>query len=160
MRLVTYDFEGMWRAGIVIEGRIVDAASAAESAKLSGETDWTSSRQIIQATAVSQSDLETAARQLASSNAYGVYQMEDVRLGPPIPDPEKIICLGLNYRSHAEEAGFEAPKVPILFAKYRNALNGPTDQSVCRRSARRWITRESWQLSLAAPARIFPLGRR
>ena len=91
MRLVTYDFEGMWRAGIVIEGRIVDAASAAESAKLSGETDWTSSRQIIQATAVSQSDLETAARQLASSNAYGVYQMEDVRLGPPIPDPEKII---------------------------------------------------------------------
>jgi len=49
-----------------------------------------------------------------------------VRLGPPIPDPEKIICLGLNYRSHAEEAGLSVPKVPILFAKYRNALTGPT----------------------------------
>ena len=47
-------------------------------------------------------------------------------LGPPIPDPDKIICLGLNYRSHAEEAGLAIPKVPILFGKYRNTLNGPT----------------------------------
>ena len=51
--------------------------------------------------------------------------METVLLGPPIPDPDKIICLGLNYRSHAEETGFKAPKVPILFAKFRNALIGP-----------------------------------
>jgi 2-keto-4-pentenoate hydratase/2-oxohepta-3-ene-1,7-dioic acid hydratase in catechol pathway len=47
-------------------------------------------------------------------------------LGPPIPDPEKIICLGLNYASHAAEAGFKPPAVPILFAKYRNSLTGPT----------------------------------
>ena len=52
--------------------------------------------------------------------------MEDVLLGPPIPGPDKIICLGLNYESHAEEVGFKAPEVPILFAKFRNALTGPT----------------------------------
>jgi len=49
-----------------------------------------------------------------------------LHLGPPVPDPDKIICLGLNYRSHAEEVGFSIPTVPILFAKFRNALTGPT----------------------------------
>jgi 2-keto-4-pentenoate hydratase/2-oxohepta-3-ene-1,7-dioic acid hydratase in catechol pathway len=45
-----------------------------------------------------------------------------VQLLPPIPNPEKIICIGLNYRSHAEEAGVEAPETPTFFAKFRNAL--------------------------------------
>jgi 2-keto-4-pentenoate hydratase/2-oxohepta-3-ene-1,7-dioic acid hydratase in catechol pathway len=45
-----------------------------------------------------------------------------VRLLPPVVDPGKIICLGLNYRSHAEEAGLEAPSVPTFFAKWPNAL--------------------------------------
>jgi len=48
-----------------------------------------------------------------------------LRLLPPVPDPGKIICLGLNYRSHAEEAGLEAPVVPTFFAKWANALAAP-----------------------------------
>ena len=48
--------------------------------------------------------------------------LSDVRLLPPIPDPDKIICIGLNYRSHAAEAGVEAPETPTFFAKFRNAL--------------------------------------
>jgi 2-keto-4-pentenoate hydratase/2-oxohepta-3-ene-1,7-dioic acid hydratase in catechol pathway len=51
--------------------------------------------------------------------------LEDVRLLPPVPDPGKIVCLGLNYRSHAEEAGLEAPETPTFFAKYPNALAAP-----------------------------------
>jgi 2-keto-4-pentenoate hydratase/2-oxohepta-3-ene-1,7-dioic acid hydratase in catechol pathway len=62
---------------------------------------------------------------LAASQS-SAHAIDEARLGPPIPDPDKIICLGLNYRSHAEEAGFKVPTVPILFAKYRNALTGPT----------------------------------
>lgn len=46
------------------------------------------------------------------------------RLGPPIPDPEKIICIGLNYRAHAEEFDLDLPEAPTVFAKYRNALVG------------------------------------
>jgi acylpyruvate hydrolase len=46
-------------------------------------------------------------------------------LAPPIPDPEKIVCIGLNYRSHAAEAGIDPPTSPTIFAKYRNALAGP-----------------------------------
>src|SRR5437763_1428644 len=47
---------------------------------------------------------------------------EDIQLLPPVVSPQKIICLGLNYRSHAEEAGLEAPAVPTFFAKWPNAL--------------------------------------
>jgi acylpyruvate hydrolase len=48
--------------------------------------------------------------------------VEGARLLPPVPDPQKIVLLGLNYRSHAEEAGLEAPDTPTFFAKYPNAL--------------------------------------
>jgi 2-keto-4-pentenoate hydratase/2-oxohepta-3-ene-1,7-dioic acid hydratase in catechol pathway len=129
MRLVTYDFEGDWRAGIAIEDKVVDAASAARSVKLSSEGGATgiTNRGILQMAPAEQAGLEQAARELANSSPVDeVHWIEDLRLGPPIPDPEKIICLGLNYRSHAEEIGFKLPEYPILFAKYRNALNGPT----------------------------------
>jgi 2-keto-4-pentenoate hydratase/2-oxohepta-3-ene-1,7-dioic acid hydratase in catechol pathway len=43
---------------------------------------------------------------------------------PVVPRPEKIICVGLNYRKHAEEAGMAIPPVPILFSKFNNALAG------------------------------------
>ncbi len=59
--------------------------------------------------------------------------LEEVQLLAPVPDPEKIICIGLNYREHAREAGLEAPKYPMFFAKYRNALAGPYDPIVLPR---------------------------
>jgi 2-keto-4-pentenoate hydratase/2-oxohepta-3-ene-1,7-dioic acid hydratase in catechol pathway len=43
---------------------------------------------------------------------------------PPVPDPEKIICIGLNYRDHAGEVAMELPPAPILFPKWPNALIG------------------------------------
>jgi len=46
-----------------------------------------------------------------------------VKLLPPIPDPDKIVCIGLNYRKHAAEVGIEQlPESATFFAKYRNAL--------------------------------------
>src|SRR3954470_23325294 len=51
--------------------------------------------------------------------------LDSVRLLPPVPDPGRIICLGLNYRQHAEEAGIEAPEVPTFFPKWANALAAP-----------------------------------
>jgi 2-keto-4-pentenoate hydratase/2-oxohepta-3-ene-1,7-dioic acid hydratase in catechol pathway len=42
-----------------------------------------------------------------------------------VPDPDKIVCIGLNYRTHAAEAGLEPPESPAIFAKYRNALAAP-----------------------------------
>jgi 2-keto-4-pentenoate hydratase/2-oxohepta-3-ene-1,7-dioic acid hydratase in catechol pathway len=46
------------------------------------------------------------------------------RLHPPIPDPRKIICIGLNYRDHAAESGVPVPPEPVLFSKYPTTLIG------------------------------------
>lgn len=128
MRLVTYESKGRWRAGVAIEDKVVDSLTAAKAANLLADNNTISNCDIIQWTPDMQSQLEEAARTLASSNTSpsDVSPAENIVLGPPLPDPDKIICLGLNYRSHAEEAGLSIPTVPILFAKYRNALNGPT----------------------------------
>jgi 2-keto-4-pentenoate hydratase/2-oxohepta-3-ene-1,7-dioic acid hydratase in catechol pathway len=48
----------------------------------------------------------------------------------PIERPGKIVCVGLNYRDHAEEQGVELPTEPLLFAKWPNALIGPGDPIV------------------------------
>jgi 2-keto-4-pentenoate hydratase/2-oxohepta-3-ene-1,7-dioic acid hydratase in catechol pathway len=45
-----------------------------------------------------------------------------VRLLPPVPDPEKVICVGLNYADHARESGVAPPEEPVLFNKFPSAL--------------------------------------
>ena len=50
--------------------------------------------------------------------------LDSVRLLPPVPDPQKIICMGLNYRDHAAEANLEIPANPLWFAKFANSLIG------------------------------------
>jgi 2-keto-4-pentenoate hydratase/2-oxohepta-3-ene-1,7-dioic acid hydratase in catechol pathway len=49
----------------------------------------------------------------------------EVQLLAPVPRPNKVICIGLNYRDHAEESGLQLPDVPILFPKYANSVIGP-----------------------------------
>jgi 2-keto-4-pentenoate hydratase/2-oxohepta-3-ene-1,7-dioic acid hydratase in catechol pathway len=46
------------------------------------------------------------------------------KFGPAVPNPEKLLCVGLNYRQHAAETGMAIPPVPILFNKFNNALTG------------------------------------
>jgi len=50
-----------------------------------------------------------------------------VGLAPVIPVPGKILCVGLNYRTHISEMGREIPEYPTLFAKFADALVGPRD---------------------------------
>ena len=52
---------------------------------------------------------------------------EDVRIGPPIARPWKVICVGLNYIDHARESGLEPPAEPVLFTKTSNTVVGPND---------------------------------
>jgi 2-keto-4-pentenoate hydratase/2-oxohepta-3-ene-1,7-dioic acid hydratase in catechol pathway len=54
--------------------------------------------------------------------------LADVRLLPPITDPQKIVCVGLNYASHAAETGMDPPATPTFFAKWANALAAPGAQ--------------------------------
>jgi 2-keto-4-pentenoate hydratase/2-oxohepta-3-ene-1,7-dioic acid hydratase in catechol pathway len=65
-----------------------------------------------------------AARQAPARPSAVRYPAATATLLPPIPDPPKIICLGLNYRDHAAESGAAIPKEPVLFSKYATALVG------------------------------------
>jgi acylpyruvate hydrolase len=55
------------------------------------------------------------------------HRMADLAYAPVVPRPGKIICVGLNYRSHISEMGRELPEYPTLFAKYPEALIGARD---------------------------------
>ena len=55
----------------------------------------------------------------------------------PIDLPQKIVCVGLNYRDHAEEQGADLPEAPLLFAKWPNALIGPGEPIVIPRASSR-----------------------
>src|SRR5881396_2671621 len=59
--------------------------------------------------------------------ATAVHAREAVTLKAVIPNPSKIICIGLNYRDHAAETHQSVPEVPVIFAKYANTLIGPTE---------------------------------
>jgi 2,4-didehydro-3-deoxy-L-rhamnonate hydrolase len=50
--------------------------------------------------------------------------LPSVRLRAPVPRPGKVICVGLNYRDHAEESGQPIPDEPVLFAKFANSVIG------------------------------------
>jgi 2-keto-4-pentenoate hydratase/2-oxohepta-3-ene-1,7-dioic acid hydratase in catechol pathway len=59
-----------------------------------------------------------------SKNAQAAWLKEEgIEYGPVVSRPEKIVCVGLNYRRHAEEIGAPIPRQPVLFNKYNNALN-------------------------------------
>ncbi len=110
MRLVTYASDRGPRAGVQTEAGVIDAWDLLE------DQSGTSLKELI---ATGRLDEVRAALEASSG--------ETLMLSPggilaPVPDPDKIICIGLNYRAHAEETGAEIPKAPTIFAKYRNAL--------------------------------------
>jgi 2-keto-4-pentenoate hydratase/2-oxohepta-3-ene-1,7-dioic acid hydratase in catechol pathway len=108
MRIVTYRSDRGPRAGVLRDDRVIDAWDA-----LSG--DGESVRELLEAGRLDE---------LGAVEGQRV-PLDDVELLPPIPDPDKIICLGLNYRAHAAEAGLDPPESPTFFGKYRNALAAP-----------------------------------
>ena len=113
MRLVTYDAGDGGRAGMLVDGRVVDAWAAL------GEPHRGSLRELI-----AHGRIDDLRARIGDTGAPS-HPQSAVRLLPPIPDPDKIVCIGLNYKEHAAEVGAEPPTHPIIFGKYRNALVGP-----------------------------------
>ena len=67
-----------------------------------------------------------------------------VRLGPPVANIGKMMCIGLNYSDHAAESGMEPPKHPILFMKASSAIVGPNDVVELPRGS----TTSDWEVEL------------
>ncbi|SIS48332.1 2-keto-4-pentenoate hydratase/2-oxohepta-3-ene-1,7-dioic acid hydratase (catechol pathway) [Zobellia uliginosa] len=69
----------------------------------------------------------------------------DVRLGPPLLRPSKIVCVGLNYAKHAAESGMAIPKEPVLFFKSTSAIVGPNDDVIIPKNSKK----TDWEVELA-----------
>ncbi len=69
----------------------------------------------------------------------------DVRLGPCLARPSKIVCVGLNYADHAKESGMPIPPEPILFFKSTTSIAGPNDAVVIPRGSKK----TDWEVELA-----------
>jgi 2-keto-4-pentenoate hydratase/2-oxohepta-3-ene-1,7-dioic acid hydratase in catechol pathway len=69
--------------------------------------------------------LEKAEAAIANDKSnFAVVNRQSVEICAPVPRPGKIICVGLNYRDHAEESGMEIPKSPIIFSKFGTCIVG------------------------------------
>src|SRR5215218_6792289 len=113
MRLLTFDADDGPRAGLLEEERVVDAWA------LLGEPHRGGLKELIA------DDRVEDLRARLGDTGVPSHPLSAVKLLPPIPDPEKIVCIGLNYRKHAAEVGVDVdslPEVPTIFAKYSNAL--------------------------------------
>jgi 2-keto-4-pentenoate hydratase/2-oxohepta-3-ene-1,7-dioic acid hydratase in catechol pathway len=68
-------------------------------------------------------------RRAEAAPATGTWLHDEtaVAIGPAVPNPGKIVCVGLNYRKHAEESGAAIPETPVLFSKFNNTIAAPRE---------------------------------
>ncbi|HTT98002.1 MAG TPA: fumarylacetoacetate hydrolase family protein, partial [Rhizomicrobium sp.] len=114
MKLATFETDGRERVGLVAGDAIIDLAQAAP--RLSEDMialieAWPS--------------VEAELRRIESVKPH--FKIADVRLKAPVPRPQKILAIGLNYADHIAESGQKTPERQIWFSKLPNAVNGPYD---------------------------------
>jgi 2-keto-4-pentenoate hydratase/2-oxohepta-3-ene-1,7-dioic acid hydratase in catechol pathway len=120
LTLLTIRHGGEYRLGVKTDKGILDVPEAAKMLKM--QAPATIDELLLKEAGPSLNALVDAA--LKSKTAGKAFVKEDtIKYGPVISHPEKIICIGLNYRKHAKEVGMEPPSQPVLFNKYNNALN-------------------------------------
>ncbi len=129
MRLATVRHEGSTRAARVVGEELV-LLDAADVGDLLGRVDPAS-----------------IAGQTGTAERLELFPNH---LAPLVPNPSKIICLGLNYMDHIRELGAEIPTYPTLFAKFARTLVGPRDQILLPTES----SRVDWEVELA-----FVIGR-
>jgi 2-keto-4-pentenoate hydratase/2-oxohepta-3-ene-1,7-dioic acid hydratase in catechol pathway len=134
MRFVSFASNGSWRAGVEVGDVVAGLEAVARDAGWDEAVcaQQTSVRGAIALGAEAWRELGGIAvtRREELGERGALLPLDGLRLGPPVPDPSKIICLGLNYRDHAQEAGLTPPKAPMFFAKFANSLVGPADAIV------------------------------
>lgn len=113
MRFVTFEVASQQRPGIVSDvDTVLDLSSVGFGSLI----------EFIEAGPDARLKSEALADQ---SPTKAKHRLSDVKLLAPIPKPRKLICVGLNYRDHAQETGAQIPKVPTIFNKFATAVIGP-----------------------------------
>jgi len=124
MRFVTFEHSGHRHAGVAVADTVVSLKRAGFPDLLSVLQGGTEAFQKVRGF-------------VSQAPADATFPLASVKLCAPLPKPPKILCMGLNYRDHAEEAKLEIPKFPVIFAKYSNTVIGPGDHIVLPRNSRK-----------------------
>lgn len=124
MRFITIQRNATAEPGVLFEGEAVGLRDAGFSSILS----------IIAGGAEA---LDRVRRWVDGPPAGAVVDLAVDPLMAPIPRPPKIICIGLNYRDHAEESNMPIPEVPTVFAKFPTAVIGPGQPIVLPKASKR-----------------------
>jgi 2-keto-4-pentenoate hydratase/2-oxohepta-3-ene-1,7-dioic acid hydratase in catechol pathway len=113
MKILYYRKENKLYPGIVTSEGVLDIT---DFIKAKG-ADWRPDD------ALTLEDVAEIKRLVAKGVKFTNFLQEDtLAIGPCVPKPSKIICIGLNYRRHAIESGMTIPTVPVVFTKYSNTL--------------------------------------
>jgi 2-keto-4-pentenoate hydratase/2-oxohepta-3-ene-1,7-dioic acid hydratase in catechol pathway len=111
MKLATFEQNGRQSYGVVDSEKIIDLGPS-----IGGQ--YPDLRSILAADALG------AVTDALEAGGSGEYALDDVRLLPPIGNPDKIICVGLNYESHRKETGRPVVEYPTLFTRFANTQIG------------------------------------
>jgi 2-keto-4-pentenoate hydratase/2-oxohepta-3-ene-1,7-dioic acid hydratase in catechol pathway len=124
MQLLTFKDGDALRLGLKTPAGVIDVAKAGEAlgVRVPASMD--------EAIAGGNGALtELASKAQGAASAPWLHDESGLTYGPVVPNPGKIICIGLNYRKHAEESGAAIPTHPVIFSKFNNTLAGH-DESV------------------------------
>lgn len=125
MKLLTFKENGKLKLGIVTDAGVIDVAAARtalEVPRVPSTMDAALSKGVS-----GQNALGRLAEAAKGHKGPWLKSEKSLTLGPAVPNPGKIVCVGLNYRKHAEESGMAPPKTPILFSKYNNTIAAPNE---------------------------------
>lgn len=126
MKLLTFIENGQQKLGVKTEQGIVHISAALQTVPAAGGSVAQTVHEVIDGGQAAVDALQAYVGQALAAGAGSSYVLNesDLTLGPCVTHPNKIICVGLNYRKHAEETGAAIPKFPILFNKFNNTLTG------------------------------------
>lgn len=125
MKLLTFHRNNILQLGIQTEAGVIDVAQASkghEGIPLTLDAVICGGNEAMQA-------LEGLVKQPAANL---LLNEKDIQPGPCIGNPEKLICIGLNYKRHARETGMAVPTSPVLFSKFNNTLAETGSQFPCQ----------------------------
>jgi 2-keto-4-pentenoate hydratase/2-oxohepta-3-ene-1,7-dioic acid hydratase in catechol pathway len=117
MRILTYKTDNGLALGIKTDQGVIDVAAAAKA--LGGCCVPATPAEFY---AQGNAAMPALADLTAKVDSAWLLDEATLELGPCVANPEKILCIGLNYRRHAAESGSAVPEVPVLFSKFNNAL--------------------------------------